>query len=71
MGIRVQSYRYGGVAEEFLNEFRMNAAWQEQRSAGVPEVVETHVRKSGLLQERCEATVPEVRGIKMHYHEML
>jgi hypothetical protein len=46
-----------------LDEFRVDAARQEQRRAGVPEVVEPDVRKSGPLQKRREAALPEVRGV--------
>jgi hypothetical protein len=51
------------VAQQFLDELRVDTTRQEQGRARVPEVVEAHVRKTRALQERSEAALPEVRGV--------
>ncbi len=52
------------MAEEMLDEFRVDAATKEEGGAGVPEVVEANIRETGTFQERLEVTIHHVLGVE-------
>ena len=63
MAVGVEGHGYGGVTEEFLDEFRVDAPAQEQGGAGVTEVVEAYVGQVGFSEEGFERTFDEVFGV--------
>jgi hypothetical protein len=50
VGVGVEGDGYGGVTQEFLNEFGVYAPTEQQGGARVLEVVETYIRQICLLQ---------------------
>ena len=60
VGVGVERYRHGGVAQELLDELGVRSFAQQQRRARVPEVVESHMGEVRLPQEGGERTLAHV-----------
>jgi hypothetical protein len=52
--VRVEGDRYGGVAEEHLDDLGVDSSREEQGGAGVTEVVKADLRRPSPLQQRLE-----------------
>jgi hypothetical protein len=61
--VAVKSHRYAGMSKKMLDQFRMNATPQKQRSARVSEVVPADRGGVCLLEERLEVAVDYVLGV--------
>ncbi len=64
MGIGVQGYGYGGVAEHLGDYLRVYVPTEEQRGARMAQIVEADLGKTGFLQERLEAMLGDVAPIQ-------
>ena len=64
MGVGVESDGDGGVAQQFLNELRVDSTRQQDGGAGVAQVVETDLWQSGLIQQRLERALGQVVSVE-------
>ena len=62
--ITIEGHGYGGVPEQVLDQFRVDATPQEQGCAGVPEVVPADRGEACAVEERLEVAVHHVLGVQ-------
>ena len=63
MRVAVEGHGYAGVPQKVLDQYRMYAAPQKQRSACVPEIVPAYLRQPRSSEKRLEVPVNYVLGV--------
>jgi hypothetical protein len=61
--VAIKGHGYAGVSKKVLDELRVNAAPQKQRSACVPEIVPTNRGEIRMLEVRLEVEVDYVLSV--------
>jgi hypothetical protein len=61
--VAIKSHGYDGAPEKMLDQRRVDAAPQQQRSARVPEIVPANRGQTRALEERLEVAIHYVLSV--------